>query len=69
VEADDTSDEAGDGDAGTGPDAGGAAKSRRMTRSAVRKQLTSAVVAAVSAVKAAKKKRRGRGRRLPHRLL
>jgi hypothetical protein len=53
VEADeDTSDEAGDGDAGTGPDAGGAMKSRCRTRSAVGKQSASAVAAAVSALKA-----------------
>jgi hypothetical protein len=46
VEVDeDTSDEAGDGDAGTGPDAGGAAKSRRRTRSTVGKQPASAVAA------------------------
>jgi hypothetical protein len=59
VEADeDTSDEAADGDVGTGPDAGGTAKSRRRTRSAVGKQPASAVAATVSAVKAAKKKKK-----------
>jgi hypothetical protein len=56
VEADeDTGDETRDGDDGTGPDAGGATKPRRRTRSAVGKQSASAVAAAVSAVKAAKK--------------
>jgi hypothetical protein len=54
----DTNNEAGDGDAGTGPDAGGAAKSRRRTRSAVGKQSASAVAAAVSVVKAAEKKKK-----------
>jgi hypothetical protein len=59
VEAnEDTSDEAGDGDVGTGPDAGGTAKSRHRTRSAVGKQSASAVATAVSAVKAAEKKRK-----------
>jgi hypothetical protein len=53
MEADeDTGNEAGDGDAGTGPDAGGAAKPRCSTRSAVGNQS-----AAVSAVKAAEKKK------------
>jgi hypothetical protein len=59
VEADeDTGDEAGDGDVGTGSDAAGAAKSRRWTRSAVGKQSASAVAAAVSVVKAAEKKKK-----------
>jgi hypothetical protein len=59
VEADkDTSDEAGGGDAGTGPNAGGAVKPRRKTRSTVGKQSASAVAAAVSAVKAAEKKKK-----------
>jgi hypothetical protein len=59
VEADeDTGDEAGDGDVGTGSDAGGAAKPRRRTRSAVGKQSASAIAAAVSAVKAAEKKKK-----------
>jgi hypothetical protein len=58
VEADeDTGDEAGGGNAGMGPDAGGAAKPRRRTRSAVGKQSASAVAAIVSAVKAAEKKK------------
>jgi hypothetical protein len=52
----DTGDEAGDGNVRTGPDAGGAAKPRRRTRSAVGKQSASAVAATVSAVKAAEKK-------------
>jgi hypothetical protein len=70
VEGDeDTGDEVGDGDAGTGPDASGAAKSRCRTMSAVGKQSTSAIAAAISAVKAAKKKRRGTGRGLPLRRL
>jgi hypothetical protein len=54
----DTGDEAGDGDAGTNPDAGGTAKSRHRTRSAMGKQSTSAIAAAVSAVKAAEKKKK-----------
>jgi hypothetical protein len=59
VEADeDTGDEAGDGDVGTGSDAGGAAKPWRTTRSAVGKQSASAIAAAVSAVKAAEKKKK-----------
>jgi hypothetical protein len=58
----DTGDEAGGGDTGTGPDASGAAKPQCRTRSAVGKQSTSVVAAAVSAVMAAEKKRRGRGR-------
>jgi hypothetical protein len=43
------------GNVGTGPDAGGAAKSQRKTRSAVAKQSASSAVAAVSAVKAVEK--------------
>jgi hypothetical protein len=54
----DTVDEAGGGDAGTGPDVGGTAKPRRRTRSAVGKQSASVVAATVSAVKAAEKKKR-----------
>jgi hypothetical protein len=58
VEADkDTDAEAGD-DSETGPDAGGAAKPQRRTRSAVGKQLASAAAAVVSAVKAAEKKKK-----------
>jgi hypothetical protein len=61
VEADmDTGDEAGDGDAGTGPNAGGIAKPQRKTRSTVGKQSSSAVATVVSAVKAAEKKKRKR---------
>jgi hypothetical protein len=61
VEADeDSGDEAGGGNAGTGPDAGGAAKPRRRTRSAVGKQSAWAVATAVSAVKAAEKNKRKR---------
>jgi hypothetical protein len=53
VEADeDTGDEAGGGDAGTGPDASGVVKARRRTRSVVGKQSASTIAAAVSAVKA-----------------
>jgi hypothetical protein len=59
VEADeDTGNEARDGDAGKGPDAGGAVKPRRRTRWAVGKQSASAVAAAVSAVKVAEKKKK-----------
>jgi hypothetical protein len=62
VEADeDTGDEAEGGDAGAAPGTGGAAKmQRRMTRSAVGKQLASAAAAAVKAVG-----RRGRGGQPP----
>jgi hypothetical protein len=56
----DTDDEAGDGDAVTGPDVGVAPKPRRRTRSAVGKQSASAVAAAVSAVKDVEKKKRKR---------
>jgi hypothetical protein len=64
VEADeDTGDEAGGGDAGTGPDAGGVAKPRRRTRSTVGKQSASIFAAVVSAVKAAEKKKKKRKRR------
>jgi hypothetical protein len=59
VEADeDIGNEAGDGDVGTGPDAGGAAKPRRRTRSVVGKQSASAVAAAVSVVQVAEKKKK-----------
>jgi hypothetical protein len=59
VEADkDIGDEAGDGDAGTDPNAGGAAKPWRRTRSALGKQSASAVAAAVYAVKATEKKKK-----------
>jgi hypothetical protein len=57
-------DEVRNGDAGIDPDAGGAVKPRRRTRSAVGKQLASAVAAAVSAVKAAEKKKK-RKRKAP----
>jgi hypothetical protein len=64
VEADeDTGDEARDGDAGTGPDAGGAVKSQRRTRSTVGKKSASVVAAAISAVKAAEQKKKRRKRR------
>jgi hypothetical protein len=59
VEADeDTGDEAGGGNAGTHPDAGGDTKPRRRTKSAVGKQSASAVAPVVSAVKAAEKKKK-----------
>jgi hypothetical protein len=48
----------GEGDAEIGPDAGGAVKSRRKTRSAVAKQSVSTATATVSAVKAAEKKKK-----------
>jgi hypothetical protein len=61
MEADeDTGDEARSGDVGAGPDAGGVAKPRRRTRSAVGKQSALAVVVAVFAVKAAEKKKKKR---------
>jgi hypothetical protein len=46
------------GDAGTGLDAGGSAKSRCKTRLAAAKQSVSAAAAAVSAVKAVEKKKK-----------
>jgi hypothetical protein len=58
VEADEDTDVEVGGDAGTGPDAGGAAKSWRKTRSAMAKQSVTTAAAAVSAVKAAKKKKK-----------
>jgi hypothetical protein len=54
VEADEDT----DAEAGTNPDAGGAVKSRRRTRLTVGKKWTSAVAAAISAVKAAKQKKK-----------
>jgi ATP-dependent exoDNAse (exonuclease V) beta subunit len=63
VEAnEDTGDETGGGDAETGLDVGGAAKPRCRTRSAVGKQLASAIGAAVSAVKAIEKKKKRKRR-------
>jgi hypothetical protein len=53
VEADEDTDT----EAGTDPDAGGAMKSRRRTRSTVGKKSASAVAAAISAVKAAEQKK------------
>jgi hypothetical protein len=47
-------------DAGAGPDAGGAAKSRRKTGSVAVKQSATTAAAAVSAVKAAEKKKKKR---------
>jgi hypothetical protein len=57
VKADEDTDVEVGGDAGTGPNAGGAAKSRRKTRSAVAKQSASSAAVAVSVVKAAEKKK------------
>jgi hypothetical protein len=51
-----------DAEAGTDPDAGGAAKSRRRTRSTVGKKSASAVVAAIFAVKAAEQKKKRKRR-------
>jgi hypothetical protein len=63
VEADEDTDiEVGD-NAGTGPDIGGAMKSRRKTRSTVTKQSASTAAAAISAVNAAEKKKRKRKRK------
>jgi hypothetical protein len=56
VEANEDTDIAVGGDIGTGPDAGGAAKSRCKTRSAAAKQSVSAAAAVVSVVKAVEKK-------------
>jgi hypothetical protein len=58
VEADEDTDVKVGSDAGAGPDAGGAAKSRHKTGSKVAKQSASTTVAAVSAVKAAEKKKK-----------
>jgi hypothetical protein len=58
VEADVDTDVKGGDDARTDPDAGGAAKPRWRTRSAVGKQLASAASVAVSAVKAVEKKKK-----------
>jgi hypothetical protein len=52
-----------DAEARTDPDAGGAVKSRRGTRSTVGKKSASAVAAAISAVKAAEQKTKKRKRR------
>jgi hypothetical protein len=54
----DTDIEGVDGNAGTDPDAGGTAKPRRWTSSAVGKQSASTITTAVSAVKAAEKKKK-----------
>jgi hypothetical protein len=63
VEADeDTNVEVG-GDVVTGPDASGAAKSRRKTRSVAAKQSVTKTSVAVSAVKAAEKKKKKRKRK------
>jgi hypothetical protein len=63
VEDDEDTDIEAGGDTGTGPDAGGAAKSRCKTRSAAAKQSVSPAAAAVSAVKAAEKKKRRKKKR------
>jgi hypothetical protein len=57
VEANEDTDVEVGGDARTGPDAGGAAKSQHKTRLTVVKQLASSTAVAVSAVKAAEKKK------------
>jgi hypothetical protein len=62
VEADEDTDVEVRGNTGTGPDAGGAGKSWRKTRSAVVKQSVSAAAAAVSTVKAAEKKKKRKRR-------
>jgi hypothetical protein len=58
VEADEETDVEVGGDAGTGPDAGGAAKSRCKTRLTVAKQSVSMVAAVVSTMMVAKEKKR-----------
>jgi hypothetical protein len=58
VEADEDTDIEIGGDARAGPNAGGAAKSQRKTRSVVAKQSATTAAAAVSAVKAAEKKKK-----------
>jgi hypothetical protein len=63
VEADEDTDIEVGGDTRTAPDAGGAAKSRCKTRSAVAKQSASWAAAAVSAVKAAEKKKKKKRKR------
>jgi hypothetical protein len=56
VEADEDTDVEVGGDAGTGPDAGGAVKSRRKTMSVLAKQSATTAAAVVSVVKVAEKK-------------
>jgi hypothetical protein len=56
VEADEDTDVEVGGDAGTGPDAGGAVKSRRKTRPVLAKQSATTAAAVVSVVKVAEKK-------------
>jgi hypothetical protein len=58
VEVDEDTDVEVGGDTRTGPDAGGAVKSRRKTRSTVAKHSASSAAAAVSAVKAMEKKKK-----------
>jgi delta 1-pyrroline-5-carboxylate dehydrogenase len=53
------------GDSGTGPDAGGPAKSRRKTRAAVAKQSATTIAATVSTVKAAEKKKKRKRKTSP----
>jgi hypothetical protein len=65
VEADEDTDVEVGGDARTGLDAGGAAKSRRKTRSVVAKQSATTAAAAVSAVKATKKKKKRKRKTSP----
>jgi hypothetical protein len=65
VEADEDTDVEVAGDAEAGPDAGGAAKSRRKTRSAVAKQSVKMAAATVSAVKDAEKKKKRKRKASP----
>jgi hypothetical protein len=58
VEADKDTDVEAEGDAGTGPDAGGTALSRHRTRSVVGKKSASSAAAAVYVVKAAEKRKK-----------
>jgi hypothetical protein len=58
VEADEDTDVEVGGDAWTGPDAGGATKSRCKTRSTVAKKSASTATIVVSVVKATKKKKK-----------
>jgi hypothetical protein len=65
VEADEDTDVEVSGDAWTGPDVGGAAKSQRKIRSEVAKQSATTAAAAISAVKAAEKKNKRKRKTSP----
>jgi hypothetical protein len=65
VEADEDTDVEDGGDAGMGPDDGGAAKSRCKTRSVVAKQSATTAAVAVSTVKAAEKKKKRKRKTSP----